>query len=169
MEPPTRPRIVSPALLGLVVCAAAFTWLINRGLPDPLASHFDPDGDPDGFMPRGQYIAIMMAVTVCVPLFIATLVNLALARGGTRINLPHREHWLAPERRAETIGFLARQNSSFVTLLVLFMCYAQWLAARANSLTPPSLDAGLFFVGLGVFMACIIVGIVRLVRHFRRD
>lgn len=169
MEQPTRTRMVSPALLGLMVCAAAFTWLVNRRLPDPVASHFDPAGDADGFMPRGLYIAIMMAVTVIVPLLVAILINIALHRRGARINLPNRDHWLSPERRAETIDFLARQASRFAGLLVLFMCYAQWLAARANSVTPPSLDQGLFFVGLGVFMACIIVGMVRMVRHFRRD
>ena len=169
MQEPARPRIVSPALLALLVCAAAFTWLINHGLPDPIASHFDAEGDPDAFMPRSEYIAIMMAVTVIVPLFIATLTGFVLSRAGVRINLPNRDYWLAPERRTETIGFLTQQSSQFAALLVLFMCYAQWLAARANSTTPPSLDSGLFFVGLGVFMACVIVGAVRLVRRFRRD
>lgn len=169
MEQPTGPRIVSPALLGLIVCAAAFTWLINHRLPDPLASHFDADGEPDGFMPRALYIAIMMAVTVIVPLFIATLTRFALSRAGARINLPNRDYWLAPERRAETIGFLTRQATQFAALLVLFMCWAQWLAARANSTTPQSLDSGLFFAGLGVFMACVILGIVRLMRRFRLE
>lgn len=169
MEEPSRPRIVSPALLGLIVCAAAFTWLVNHGLPDPVASHFDAEGGPDGFMPRAQYIAIMMAVTVIVPLFIATLTRFAISRAGARINLPNRDYWLAPERRAETIGFLTQQATQFAALLVLFMCYAQWLAARANATTPPSLDSGLFFAGLGGFMVCVVLGIVRLMRRFRRD
>jgi uncharacterized membrane protein len=168
MEQPPRTPLVSPALLGLLACAAAFTWLVNHGLPDPVASHFDPAGDPDGFMPRAEYIGIMMAVTVLAPLFIATLSSLALSRAGTRINLPDRDHWLAPERRAETVGFLRHQSSQFAALLVLFMCYAQWLAARANATTPPTLDSGLFFLGLGVFIACVALLIVRLVRRFRR-
>lgn len=169
MEQPPRTPIVSPALLGLMVCAAAFTWLVNHGLPDPVASHFDAGGEPDGFMPRDEYIAIMTAVTVVVPLFIAMLTNFALSRPGIRINLPHRDHWLAPERRAETVGFLRQQSSRFAALLVLFMCYAQWLAARANSATPPILDPGLFVLGLGAFIACVALGIVRLLRRFRRE
>lgn len=169
MEQPPRTGIVSPALLALIGCAAAFTWLVNHGLPDPVASHFDSEGDADGLMPRSLYIAIMMAVTVIVPLFIATLTNFALSRTGVRINLPNRDYWLAPERRAETIRFLTQQSSQFAALLVLFMCWAQWLAARANSTSPPSLDSGLFFAGLGVFMACVVLGIVRLMRRFRRD
>ena len=169
MDQSSGPRIVSPALLMLIVCAAAFTWLVNHGLPDPIASHFDAEGEADAFMPRSQYIAIMMAVTVLVPLFIATLTGFAISRAGLRINLPNRDYWLAPERRAETIAFLTQQSSQFAALLVLFMCYAQWLAARANSTNPPSLDSGLFFLGMAVFMASVIIGIVRLVRRFRRN
>jgi uncharacterized membrane protein len=167
MDPPTRPRIVPPALLALIVCAGVFTWLINQGLPDPVASHFGPEGEADAFMPRGQYIAIMLAVTVVVPLFIVVVVNYALSRAGTRINLPNRDHWLAPERREQTVQFLLQQTALFASLLVLFLCYAQWLAARANAVSPPDLDAGSFLAGLGVFLVCIVVWVIRLVRHFR--
>jgi uncharacterized membrane protein len=167
MDPPTRPRIVPPALLGLIACAAAFTWLVNQGLPDPVASHFGPAGEADAFMPRGQYIAIMLAVTVVAPLLIVVVVSYALSRPGARINVPNRDYWLAPERRGETIQFVKRQIALFATFLVVFLCYAQWLAARANALSPPNLDPGPFFAGLGIFMACTIVWVVRLVRHFR--
>src|SRR5436190_9293580 len=37
-------------------------------MPEVVASHFAAEGVADGFMPRGQYVAIMLAVVLLVPL-----------------------------------------------------------------------------------------------------
>ena len=79
--------------------AAAFVWLTARGLPDVVASHFGASGAANGFMPRAAYLRFMLALVVVPPAAVVVLPALLLNRSNARINLPHREYWLAPDRR----------------------------------------------------------------------
>jgi uncharacterized membrane protein len=151
----------------MIACAAVFTGLTGRDLPTLVAAHFDAAGAVDGYLPRGPYIALMLLITVAVPLLVVIIPGRALSHPETRINLPNRDYWLAPERRADTVRYLARQSSLFAWLLVVFLCYAQWLVVRANRLTPPRLDSGAFLTGLVVFMVCTLLWVVRLMLRFR--
>lgn len=168
MPQPEPPRIVTPALLALLIGALVFIWLTGRGLPDPVASHFGAGGAANGWTPRGPYLAVMLLITTVVPLLLVVIPNIALSRRDARINLPNREYWLAPERRAETVAFLVRQTSTFAALIVIFLCYVQWLVARANALNPPALDSRAIVAGLAVFLACTAFWAVRLIRRFSR-
>jgi uncharacterized membrane protein len=151
----------------MIGCAAVFTGFTSRNLPTLVATHFDAAGTANGYLPREPYIALMLLITVVVPLLVVVIPSRAFSYPDARINLPNRDYWLAPERRAETVRFLARQTSLFAWLLVVFLCYAQWLVLRANTLTPPTLDSRAFLAGLVVFLACTLSWIVRLIRRFR--
>ena len=48
--------------------AAVFLWWTAGAMPEVVGSHFAAEGVADGFMPRGQYVAIMLAVVLLVPL-----------------------------------------------------------------------------------------------------
>jgi hypothetical protein len=162
---PARPT-APPAFLALLLGAAAFVWLSSRGLPPLVASHFDAAGRVNGRMPRDRYVAIMLVITVLVPLLLVIVPNRALARPDARINLPNRDYWLAPQRREETIRVLSRQTAVFAALVILFLCYAQGLVVHANVLTPPALDPRAFLAGLAVFLILTLGWIVRLIRRF---
>lgn len=165
-EPDTEPTFPL-AFLVLLVCAAAFVWWSSRQLPELVASHFDSAGRVNGHMPRAAYLALMLAITVVVPLMLVVIPRAAFTRPGARINLPNREYWLAPERRAATIRFLARQTSAFAWIVVLFLCYVQWLVVRANSLTPPALNSRALTSALVVFLVSTLGWIVWLIGRFR--
>jgi uncharacterized membrane protein len=151
----------------MIGCAAVFTYFTSRELPARVAAHFDAAGTANGYLPRGPYIALMLLITVVVPLLVVIIPGRAFSHPDARINLPNRDYWLAPERRADTVRYLARQTSLFAWLLVAFLCYAQWLVVRANMLTPPTLDSGAFLAGLVVFLVCTLSWVVRLIRRFR--
>lgn len=144
-----------------------FIWLTSQSLPPLVASHFDSAGRVTAYMPRGRYIALLLGIAVVVPLFLVIGPRRAFSTPGLRINLPNRDYWLAPERREETFRFLAQQTSVFAWLMVLFLCYVQWLVVRANALTPPSLNPAALVSGLLVFLVCIFLSVVRLIVHFR--
>jgi hypothetical protein len=55
----------------------------------------------------------------------------------------------------------------FSAMLVVFLCFVHWEVVRANRSLPPTLDNGRFMLGLGLFMAALIVWIVSLRRQFR--
>jgi hypothetical protein len=160
---------VPPALQALLLCAGVFIWLSSQSLPAVVASHFDAAGQVNGHMPRGPYIAILMSITLLTPLFVVLVSNRALSAPNARINLPNRNYWLAPERRAETIGFLSRQMATLAAMLVVFLCYVQWLVVRANARTPPVLDSRSLRAGLVALLVCMLVFTLRLVQRFRRE
>jgi uncharacterized membrane protein len=167
MTQPASQRSPPAATLALIGCAAVFIWLSSRSLPALVAAHFDIAGRANGYLPRQTYIAILLLITVLVPLLVVILSNRAFSHPDVRVNLPNRDYWLAPERREATVRFLARQMSLFAWLLVVFLCYMQWLVVRANALTPPTLDSRAFFSGLVLFLVCTLFWIMRLLRRFR--
>src|SRR5450755_1442222 len=113
-------------LLVLVV-AGAFVWLTSGGLPPVVASHFGPGGAANGFMGKGAYTAFMLAFVVAVPALVASSTLLVGVLPTNLINLPHRQYWLAPQRRATTLEALSSLGLRFAFVLVLFLCFVHWL------------------------------------------
>ncbi|XGV94530.1 MAG: hypothetical protein ACAF41_17460 [Leptolyngbya sp. BL-A-14] len=133
-----------------------------------VASHFGLSGAANGFMPHDFYIKFMLVFVVALPLVIVLLPNQLFSNPNIRINVPHREYWLAPDRRAKTITFLRRHSTGFGLMLVIFLCYIHWLVVRANTVTPPSLPSSWFIAGLIVFVVSTIVWISLLFKRFHR-
>lgn len=167
MEEPLRRAAALAATVAPVLAAAAFVMVTSRSLPIVVASHFGPGGSPNGFMAHKSYVRFMLAFVVVLPLLL-NLTAIAVARLPVRlVNIPHREYWLAPERRAQAVATLQGLMRLFAVLLVAFLCYVHWLVVRANATLPPRLDGGAFAAGLGAFMVALIAWIVTLRRRFR--
>ena len=107
-------------------------------------------------MSGGHYLPLLAAFTV------------GRLPKGTRINLPNREYWLSPERRAATIAILASQAARFACMMLLFLCYIHWLVVCADSVTPPHLSSLGIKIGLAVFLIGTLSWVVSLVQRFRR-
>ncbi|WP_334159213.1 DUF1648 domain-containing protein [Oryzomicrobium sp.] len=155
-------------LLILTTCATAFVWATGHTLPSVVASHFDIGGHANSFMPRDAYVWLMLALVVAMPLVTAVIPHWALRNPGIRINIPNRRYWLAPERRAATIDYLARQSVRFSILLLAFLCYVHWLVIQANQAVPLLLPVPYFIAGLVVFLSATLAWLVALTRHFRK-
>src|SRR5271156_6894280 len=97
------------ALLLLALCAGTYVWVSGAALPDMVASHFGPSGTANGFMARASYVHFMLVLIVALPLSLGLLPGLLVGLPGVRINLPNRDYWLAPSRRAATIAALQLQ------------------------------------------------------------
>src|SRR5512142_224784 len=119
-----------------VACAVAFVWRTSNGLPALVASHFGASGMANGFMPHDFYVRFMIAFVIGLPTLMVFLTGHVLGSSKARINLPNRDYWLAPERRAETIAFLRAGLIWFGVLLVTFLCYVHWLVVVANRVQP---------------------------------
>ncbi len=132
-----------------------------------IASHFDAAGRADGFMPRDEYLRVTLALVVALPMFIGALGSIVRVIPVTFVNLPHRNYWLAPARRAETIAFLQWHGAFMGVMLAAFLAFVHGLVVRANHHTPPVLSGTAMWVGTGVFLFLVAVWIVVLVRHFR--
>ena len=160
--------LAQPLFLLLIAAAAAFILISSASLPSQVASHFDAAGVPNGFMSRAAYQRIMLVLVVAVASMIGWLPAVALRRPDARINLPHREYWLAPQRRAATIELLLGRMRSFAGGVLLFLCYAHELVVRANRSSPARLSARAIEWGVVLFLAATFIWTLRLTRRFRR-
>jgi hypothetical protein len=153
--------------LVLLTGAAAFIWFTSLGLPQFVASHFGAAGLANGFMPRNFYVRFMLGFVVVLPSVLVLLPAAGLRSPQARINLPNRDYWLAPARRATTLRVLRAHMAYVGCLLVVFLSYVHWLVVRANALTPPHLSMAWFVGGLAAFVTATVVWALVLIRHFR--
>lgn len=161
----SRSWLLFAAVLG---CAGLFVLSTSAALPDRVAQHFAASGAADGFAPREHYRTFMLGFTVGFPFLVTTLMTFAFSKTSTTFNLPNREFWLAPERRAETVRFLVRRAQGFGMLLSVYLCYVHWLVIRANAAVPPQLSSTRMIVGLVLFALANFIWLSGLWSRFRR-
>lgn len=118
-------------------------------------------------MPHDFYVRFTIVFVIGLPTLMVFVTGHVLGRPKARINLPNRDYWLAPERRAETIAFLHAGLIWFGVLLVTLLCYMHWLVVVANSVQPPRLSEPWFFGGLVVSFVALLVWLKVLLGHFR--
>lgn len=135
-----------------VLIVAGYAWHSSQAMPAVVASHFGPSGQANGFMPRDIYGRFMAVLIVAVPLLVVYLPNALIRRAPGRINLPHRDYWLAPERRDDTIERLCSGSFGLGYLLVAFLGYVHHLVVLANLATPPGLPSASFVGALVAFV-----------------
>ena len=154
--------------LVVLVAAGVFVWLTSGGLPPVVASHFGPGGEANGYVGRGTYTLLMLALVVAVPALVASSTLLVRVLPPQLVNLPNKRYWLAPERRAASLEALGSLGLRFAVALAVFLCFVHWLVVQANSVQPPRLQESWFLVGLSVFGAVTLVWVVSLFRRFGR-
>ena len=154
--------------LALLVLAGAFVKSTSAGLPAVVASHFGPGGVANGFMGKGTYEVFMLALVVGVPALAAFSARLLRNMPADFVNLPHRQYWLAPERRAATFESLSSLTLWFAMALAVFLSYCHWLVVRAHATQPPELPETWFLAGLGLFGTFTLAWLFVLFRRFGR-
>jgi len=125
--------IRTPAIvLGLLYLGfVAYLVFSASRLPDRLASRFNAQGQPGGWMSRSDYLWFMAMIGFAFPAFIVGLTSLfrLFPRG---INLPHRDYWLAPKRRADTYAYLHRLGLWYACVCLCFVIGLNFLVVQAN-------------------------------------
>jgi len=163
-----KPRVAVVLFPMIALCAAAFVWITSLRMPPLVASHFEASGGPNGFMPRNVYVFFMLGFVIGLPVLMVYITWFRMGRPGIGINLPNREHWMAPVRRDETIAYLRETVMQFGILLLTFLTYSHWLVVRANLAHPIQLDQNWFIGGVAFFLVAMIIWLKRLLVHFRK-
>ena len=113
------------------IAAGGLVWSA-REVPPRVASHFNFQGQADGWMPRETHLEFMGGIGLLLPLFlIGTGLLMGVMPAGS-INVPHRDYWLAPERRRETSGYIARHMAWFACAMTAFFIGLNWCVVEAN-------------------------------------
>jgi len=161
-------RLPSSIFLVLVLVGALQCGYYAPRLPEIVASHFGVAGVANGWQTKGAFFAVELAV-----ILLATVVSFGVPRmieamPVSFINLPHKEFWLGPERREDTLSYLRAWSASFGCGLLAFLLFVMELAYRANLCTPPHFNNAAFVPALLAFVIFDTVALVWLILHFFR-
>jgi uncharacterized membrane protein len=137
-------------------------------LPDRLASHFDVSGTPNGWMMKPAFFAVGIVAIVVSALAGFVVPRAIAATSDARIRVPHKEYWLAPERRAETFAFFKRYFAWYGCALLVTEVLAMEFAIAANSHAPIRLPAGPMLFVISAFVVFNLLWTVRIFRRFSK-
>jgi hypothetical protein len=161
-----------PCVLFVLLLIGSAGFLVGSigEFPEHVATHFGWGGRADGWMTREGYLAWMLTFGVAFPVLVTAMVGL-LPRawpGSAFVNVPNREHWFAPERRAESFAYLGRHACWLGCLIVLMVAGVHALILRSHESTPPTLPLAPFLALLIGFVVAVGVWILMLHRRFHR-
>ena len=162
-------RTKAPLTLLALSCIAFVVTLILTydRLPERIADHFNATGEPNGWVSRTSHVWTMGGLGLGISAFILGVFYCARFFPPSKINMPRRDYWLAPERREGTFGFVFRAGIWLACFEVLFMLGLHLLLVAANVSSPPQLSSGVWLLG-GLFLAFVIVWIFMLMRRFNQ-
>ena len=134
--------------------------------PPRVATHFDLQGNPNGWMSRNANVVVFAVLGVALPICMYGIFSLARFIPVRFVNLPRREYWLAPERLDATLRELRRQALWLGCLVVLFIAGLYVVTLLANQQNPAQLDSSLVLALLGGFLLGLAIWVVFLLRRF---
>ena len=156
------------ALILLIVAAVAQLAWLAPGMPDRVATHFDGAGNPNGWMSRAGMAGFQLTILAVMGGTFLGLPVLLNRLPTTMINIPHREYWLSPERRAGSMTALRNWMAVMGCGVVFLLMAVTRMLHHANRMTPPRLSSGVFVVCLAAFLLYVVGAIVALYRRFPR-
>jgi uncharacterized membrane protein len=136
-------------------------------LPLRVASHFDAAGIANGYMPRSDYVLFMAAISLGIPVLLVLVTVLLPFLAPTRLRIPSRDYWIAPERRTQTLTTLATGGLVMSCIVAAFMVAVQLLVLQANAWTPPRMDIAILYAMLAVLVVTILFWQFLLWRRFQ--
>ena len=153
-------------LVLLAVAAIVQSLYYYPIIPETVASHFDGSGQPNGWSSKQAFITIymiMVGMTLAIFLFLPPL----LSRMPNRlINLPHKDHWLAPTRRAQSLAYIQTQLNWFGVVNMMFIIYTVQLVFQGNLAASPRLSDS-FVWALAAYAIFVAIWLIRLFLRFK--
>jgi hypothetical protein len=133
-----------------------------------VASHFDAAGQVNGWQSReafcGMYAGIVALLTLLfllAPLFMGLLSD-------ARLNLPNKDYWLAPERRAQSRAWLADWGFLSGAMTMAFLIGVMRLVSEANAGPRTALSPVMIWLVVGFAVGQVVLLVVLLAKFGRR-
>lgn len=169
---PNHPVPCTSHYVPVIYCLYAVLTLLQhvsywRVLPERVATHFGPGGEPNDWMDRTSAAILLGGFQLVFPLLLLSVVRLLKWIPNAFINIPHREYWLAPARRESALAWLARPMSGIAGLTAALLVVTSHLTFRANVRTG-RLEEFPFFVCLATYLAGTFLLVIRILRRFGR-
>ncbi len=155
------------AFVALTLAAIGQAFWQHARLPARVAAHFNASGRADGWMSREMNTACHVATILFLATIFQGLALLPRRLPKEMINLPHRDHWLAPERAADTHAWISALVLSLGCAVMGFFLSLFHLTYRANLASPPHLHGPIWWL-TGALLLAVGAGVVLMLHRFRR-
>lgn len=167
-NPFTRHLLLPAGVFG-VTYTAHVLYVITTGahLPNRVATHFGASGAANGWMTRQEHITFTSLMPLGLLAFLALVLGLS-ALNPQSLNLPHRDYWMAPERRRATFCILGGQNLILGAIITLFLGAIHWSILTTNQTIPPKLSGGLLYGPVVGFIGLLALWGVSLATRFSK-
>ena len=162
---------VSGWLFGLIYIGLLGLLILTEPLlPERVASHFGFEGVADGWMARSVYLTFTATFPLVIGLIFAGVTALVRILPAKYINIPRKDVWLVPARRASTARLISRRMTGLLCLMTLFFGALHLLTVEANRTVPVRLSmGGLLLVTMGFLIALMLWVIFLLMRFAETD
>lgn len=155
-------------LYGLIFLLAAFQMQLYLPLlPDPVATHFDFAGTPNGWMTKKQFAYFYGGFLPFITGLFALIGLLIRKMPDKMINIPHKAYWLAPERHEKTMRSLQNMNNAIGVVVGFFIVLIMQAVIVANLDRYPQLGFDRVMSLLGVMVAFALFKVLYIRRRFR--
>lgn len=157
----------------LALCAATAVGIGQivlgyEAMPERIASHFDASGNADGWSSRESFATqmvvlhlVMATVFGCIGAFLPKIPD-------SLINLPHKDVWLAPGQRAETLAWMTNRLAWMAAAVQALFCAMTQLSLRASGDAENAMPAWTHWALLAAFLAFMGIWLAGFYRRFRR-
>lgn len=137
-------------------------------MPSPMAVHFNAAGMADGWGPKHYFFGTIGAVIALLTIMFAGISLLIHVLPDSLINLPNKDYWFAPERRAQTLQRLTGQLLFIGAITMLLLDGVLYLSCMANIPPVSSMPAEILWGMLGSFFTVNIIWTIIMIRSYLR-
>jgi hypothetical protein len=142
-------------------------WYLPR-MPAVMATHYDGAGVPNGFMTPGTALGVQLFVLASLAFGFVLLPAFLSRFGSNLINIPNRQYWTAPDRKAATMVSLRSRLELMGCAALALVIVVSECNFRANLNPPARLALWPLAGALAGFLGFMAAWTVSLYRRFRR-
>jgi len=135
-------------------------------LPTRVATHFALNGEPNGWSTKTAYLFFTIGMNVFMLLVFWGLAVLFPKMPESTMNIPHKEYWLAPERREQTIRDMQEMMYTIGSLTFGLLLFMHYIIYQEN-LHPSEYSEFSFWLVMGVWLVLLFYYIIRMMRRYR--
>ncbi len=135
-------------------------------LPDPIASHFDGAGQANGWSSKSEFLTSNLLLVVGMTAMFLSVGWLVSKVPAAWVNLPNKDYWLAPKRRAATLDAMGQQMEWLAAATLVLLLGINQLTIQANLQSTTALPAGTFWLLFSSYMVFMIAWLAWFVRKW---
>lgn len=160
-------RLTFAFLLALV---AAQIFYYAPQLPDRVVDNFAFDGTPNGSSGKTAFFILYAALVAFIGLVFFGISLLLHRIPPSLINMPNKDYWLAPERKAESLAFLSNRMilAGDATVAFIAITFQEIILINLNVSEEEPRLGYLFWMIMGGYFVYMTVWVVRVLIRFRK-